>query len=191
VGLYADVLDGFDPAAQVRAWGGENRCASTDSQLRSAAPGTVFVSLAGDTYGDLIVRGPTPVRPVILNTVLTSIGAGTVGSTATDALDPAALWITAQEIVAGEPVLFDLGVTGMWVRIGGAPGTDYRVLEQTPDRTQLLLEGAAGAVFAGDAYAGVYKFDTLIAKDGVTVEFRDTPEIGVFDVDGTSGVIVP
>ena len=130
-------------------------------------------------------------RPVIFNTVLTSIGTGTVGTAVPDADDPTALWITALELIPGEPVFFDLGVTGMWVRIGGPAGTDYRVLDQTPDRIQLLLEGAAVSVFAGDGYSGVYKFDKLIARDGVTVEFLDTAEIGILDVDGTSQVILP
>jgi hypothetical protein len=104
---------------------------------------------------------------------------------ATDpAAEPANLWIEPQDPAA----LFDLGVTGMWVRV---EGSDYRVLDQSADRRRLLLEGAAGLIGIGDAYQGVYKLDTVTVRGGAVLEFLDTADVGTFDVDADSQVITP
>ncbi len=82
--------------------------------------------------------------------------------------------------------LFDLGAVGMAVRAGGI---DYRVLAQTADLRQLLLEGAAGVVGVGDAYEGVYRFDTVTVGGRATLVFDDEPDVGTFDVESGSNVI--
>jgi hypothetical protein len=105
-----------------------------------------------------------------------------VGAVTVDATDPADLWIEPQD----SETLFDLGLEGVWVRIGSV---DYRVLAQTPDRRQLLLAGAAGAVAVDDAYEGVYKFDTVTVTDGAVLEIRDRSEIGTLFVDPGSTYI--
>ena len=50
VALYADSFDGFDPAAQVSAYGGW-----TWSVAKFAAPGTIFSKLAAQSHGVLLI----------------------------------------------------------------------------------------------------------------------------------------
>jgi hypothetical protein len=180
VGLYVDGLSGFDVVGQVRAWGGMQTCPSTI--YRYAGPGTVYVKDQGATYGKLIVRHGGTGGPSPPNTVLPAIGVGTVGSTEIDSVDAADLWIEPLDTAA----LFPLGAHGMVVR---ADGADYLVLAQSLDRRRLLLAGAAGLVDVGDAYRGVYKFDQVVVRGGARLEFRDTNEVGSFDVDASSAVI--
>jgi len=118
----------------------------------------------------------------VAQTPLPAVGTGTVGATALDADDPAALWITPQDPAA----TFGLGVVGAYARVGAA---DFRIVAQTPERRQLLLEGAAGVVAVGDPYQGVYKLDAVTVHGGATLVFDDEPEVGTFDVDPESAVI--
>ena len=87
-------------------------------------------------------------------TVLPGDREGSLGATMADATDPTDLWIEDQDPAK----LFSLGVDGMWVRVAGV---DYPVIDQSADRRQLLLDGAAGAVTTGEAYVGIYKFDSV------------------------------
>ena len=187
VSLDVDSLVGFDPSLQVRAWGGDNNCAVGHGSLRVAAPGTVYVYESGDTYGDLYILNSEPGKPP-LTTVLPRLGVGTVATVTADGTDPAAGWLLPVEPVAGEPHLFALGVQGMWTRINGI---DYAVLDQRPERTEVLLDGAAGVVQPGDGFQGVYKFDRVVVRSGAVLEFPDTAEVGVYDMDADSGVNTP
>ncbi len=183
VALYVGALSGFAPESQVVVQGGQHYYYSTIYGY--GAPGTVLVFVQGSsTYGDLIVDSGGTVGFSVPNTVLPTIGTGTVGVAEADSADPTDLWIEPQDSVA----LFDVGVTGMWVRVDG---TDYRVLDQTSDRRRVLLDGAAGLVSVGDAYQGVYKFDTVTVHGGAILELLDTPDVGTYDVDADSQVITP
>jgi len=81
-----------------------------------------------------------------------------------------------------------MGTPGMWVRVNAS---DYPVIDQSADRRRLLLDGAAGLVSVGDAYQGVYKFDSVIVRGGAVLEFLDTAEVVTYDVDADSQVITP
>jgi hypothetical protein len=179
--LYVNAFQGFDPVLQVNARGGAVNN-SNGTPNRYAGPGTIFVKLASQTHGRLIVDQGGTGGLSVRNTPLPSIGIGTVGLTQTDAADSAALWIEPADSAAR----FSLGTLGMWVRIDGS---DYRVIGQTADLRRLLLAGAAGIVDAGDAYRGVYKFDEVTVRGGAKLEFRDTNEVGTWNVDPTSSVI--
>src|SRR4029079_18739091 len=50
VSIWADSVSGFDPAVQVKAWGG-----GTQALTLYSAPGTIFYKKTGDTYGALLV----------------------------------------------------------------------------------------------------------------------------------------
>jgi hypothetical protein len=187
VSLQVDDLTAFDVAAQARAQGAPLYDCSW-GVYRCAAAGTVFVQTLASSVGDLRVVRQQPScanAPFYGNTPLPTSGAGVVGLVEADAADPADLWIEPQDPAA----LFDLGVTGMWLRMNGS--ADYRVLDQTGDRRRVLLEGAAGLVAVGDAYQGVYKFDTVTVRGGAVLEFLDTAEVTTFDVDADSQVITP
>jgi len=176
-------LVGFDPTTQVTAMGGVKfSCNSTIQGY--AAPGTAYVLEPTDTYGDLIVDATPSLGFSHPDTTLPTPGTGTVGVADADTSDPADLWIEPQDPAA----LFDLGVTGMWLRVNGS---DYRVLDQSADRRQVLLEGATGLVAVGDTWQGVYKFDTVTVKGGAVLEFLDAAEATTFDVDADSQVITP
>jgi hypothetical protein len=181
VALYADELQGFDPVLQVRAHGGARR--DTNGAANAyAGPGTILVTTAASTFGDLIVDQGDPGGLPVAQTPLPAVGSGIMGATAPDTEDPAALWIEPQDPGG----LFALGVSGAYVRVDGL---DYRVLAQTTDRRQLLLEGANGLVNAGDSYLGVYKLDIVTVRGGATLVFFDEPDVGLFDVAPDSQVI--
>jgi hypothetical protein len=178
--LYAGTFSGFDPVTQVKTRGGV--LWDNTAVIRYASPGTVFVKLPSQTYGKLYVdQGGIVAGKPIVNTTLPAIGTGTVGTATVDALTPTALWITPSSTTAK----FSLGVIGMWVKINGSY---YRVVDQTPDRRQLLLAGAAGAVQTGDTYRGVYRFDEVIVRGGAKLEFLDDREVTTFTIDSTSSV---
>jgi hypothetical protein len=176
---------GFDPLTQVLLLGASNKNCSFTPQ-KTAGSGTLYRLATGMTHGELVVNAGTEVAQTggPARTPLPVLGSGTVGVAEPDLGDPANLWIEPD----GSSPLPSLGVTGMWVRVGG---TDYRVLDQTADRTRLLLAGAAGLVAVDDAYQGVYKFDKVVARGGATVVFGDLLEAGVLDLDASSQVVVP
>jgi hypothetical protein len=190
VALIVGTFSGFDPATQVNAGGGTRRKQNDYWVFGYGGAGTVYLLQPWMTHGELWVvqqpeshgnafssvpRPPTP---------LPSVGTGVVGVAEADPDDPATLWIEPQDPQA----LFDLGVVGMWVRIGGA---DYRVLEQSDDRRRLLLEGAGGLVTVGEAYEGIYKFDAVRVEGYTTLEFRDTAEVGAWLIEDGSTVVTP
>ena len=181
VALYSDVFDGFDPETQARAWGG-GIFHWNWSPWRYSAPGTVYVFESGSAHGDVRVQQGDTQGLAVPVMIFPVVGTGTVGAAVPDTDVPEDLWIEPLDPEA----LFALGAVGTWIRVNG---TDHAVLGQTPDRRQLLLEDAAGVVGVGDAYEGVYKFDTVTAKGGVTVEIDDVLEAGAIVTDGTSQVV--
>jgi hypothetical protein len=185
VALHADVLTGFDATTQVRAWGGGVfYCNMSSWSNRYGGAGTVFVRTATATHGRLYaiqrplsgVTTPTTLLPVVAT--------GTLGTVTPDTTVPADLWVEPQDPAA----LFPVGATGLWLRIGGS---DYRVLAEKPDRRHLLLQGAAGVVGAGDAFAGVYKFDGVTVKGMFTLQTNDLVEPGTVTLDGGAQFVHP
>jgi hypothetical protein len=183
VALYVDDLSGWDETAQVYVDSGR-RYSTTSAIEQNAAPGTIFLLDSAGVFGDLLVDEEGASGLSVVHTTLPTPGTGTVGVAEADSADPADLWIEPQDPVA----LFDLGVTGMWLRVNGS---DYRVLDQSDDRRRVLLDGATGLVAVGEAWQGVYKFDTVTVRGGAVLEFLDTAEVTTFDVDADSQVITP
>jgi hypothetical protein len=181
VALYVDQLSGFDPLTQVKTLGGTFLDCSSNP-LRYAGTGSVFWKTLATANGKLMVdQGGTGGRAVP-NTPLPSIGTGTIGVTAVDSADAAALWIEPADANAK----FALGAVGMWVRVAG---TDYRVIAQSADRRRVLLGGGAATVTTGAAYRGVYKLDEVVVRGGAKLEFRDTNQVTTWTVDSSSQVI--
>jgi len=181
VAILAGTLSGFVPASQVEIRGGSRFLSDGVTIDAQGAPGTLYVSTLASTYGDLHVDQGTFVSVAVPPTLLPTTGAGVIGTVAPDAPDS---WVEPADPAA----LFDLGLVGMWLRVGAA---DYRILAQTSDRRQLLLEGAASAVVGGEAYSGVYKLDLVAVRGGAILELRDAAEVGTYDVDADSTVITP
>jgi hypothetical protein len=185
VALYADVLTGFDPTTQVRAWGGGIfYCGMTTWSNRYGGAGTIYVRTATATHGKLYAI-QRPLSGILTpTTVLPVVGAGNLGTVTPDAAVPADLWVEPQSPTA----LFPVGAVGLWLRIGG---TDYRILAEQPDRRHLLLQGASGHVGTGDAYAGVYKFDAVTVKGKFTLQTNDVVEPGTVTLDADSQFVHP
>jgi uncharacterized repeat protein (TIGR01451 family) len=173
--ICAGQLDGFDPDLQVTAYGGHE---SNQTSVAAAAPGTIY--LCGGTYGQLVIDAGGRTAPLAI--VLPTIDRGVVGAIEVDGGDADDLWIEPLDT----EVRFDLGVAGMWVRIGGI---DYRVVDQSADRGRLLLDGAAGAVGVGDGYHGVYKFDTVMVRGGASLHIGDFDEVTTYEVESGSAVV--
>jgi hypothetical protein len=181
VALYVTTLSGFDPSTQVKVKGGVLKDYYS-AVVRYASPGTIFVKLPSQTSGNLYVDEGGISGSPISNTVLPTIGTGTVGTATADTLTPTALWITPSDPNAK----FSLGVIGMWVKINNV---EYRVVDQSSDRRQLLLAGAVGAVHTGDSYRGVYHFNQVLVRGGATLQFLDDRVVDSITLDPTSHVI--
>src|SRR6185312_9331859 len=52
VSIVTGIWSGFDPATQVKAWGGSGGDGTGTS---AAAPGTIYYKKAGDPYGSLLI----------------------------------------------------------------------------------------------------------------------------------------
>ena len=182
VALYVTGSQTFAAASQVKAQGGA--LTSGGSLVGYAGPGTVLDRQPGQTYGSLRVDGGAAAGMPIAATPLPAIGPGTIGSVTPAAGDPTSVWITAQ---AGTP-LFSLGAAGMWVRINGV---DYPVSGQSADRTQLLLQGAAGAAAVGQHFFGLYKFDQVTVTGDAAVQASDALLAGSTQVDPGATLTFP
>lgn len=181
VALDVDTLSGFNPETQVWVRGGRRY---SGSNLKGhAAPGTLYVKQPHLTYGKLYVVQDFPVAGDTLPlpvTELPAVGTGVVGVAEPHVSGDGSLWIEPQDAVAK----FSLGVTGMWVRIGGV---DYRVLEQA-SRRRIRLESAAGVVDVGQSYQGLYKFDVVYVRGRAKLRFVDAYEAGLQIEDGSAVV---
>ncbi|HMB54064.1 MAG TPA: hypothetical protein VKU40_12160, partial [Thermoanaerobaculia bacterium] len=186
IALLVDAITGFVPIDQTFVLGGALYDCSWNKQGFGGV-GTLYVRTSSSTHGDLYLDSGLSnglPRKYAETTNLPVVGSGTVGTASVDGDDPADLWIEPQDAQQ----TFALGVVGTWLRIGG---NDYRVLEQSADRRQVLLEGASGIVSTGDSFAGVYKFDTVTLRRGAVLEILDVTEVGTYDVDSDSQLITP
>ncbi|MEM1182458.1 MAG: hypothetical protein AAGM22_29190, partial [Acidobacteriota bacterium] len=178
VAITVDLLTGFDPETQVVLAGGlRSRDGTANVQ---AGAGTLFVKSPGDPYGHLTVhQGPVyPTIPAGL-TPLPTVGTGTVGVVEVDTDAPSNLWLEDVDPAS----LFAHGVTGAFLRVAGV---DYRILDHSEDLRRILVEGAAGVVTGGEAYEGVYKFDTVTLRGRARLSFGDLDEVGIYDLDPES-----
>ncbi|MCG8460246.1 MAG: hypothetical protein MI919_28520, partial [Holophagales bacterium] len=90
IAIWADSISGFDVQAQAKAYGG-HRLNPNSTITDDAAAGTIYVKRATDTWGELILNGFTPSRPVP-KTTLPVLAAGTVSATEAAGAD---LWLQA------------------------------------------------------------------------------------------------
>ncbi|HEX6904370.1 MAG TPA: carboxypeptidase regulatory-like domain-containing protein [Thermoanaerobaculia bacterium] len=167
VALYVDTLSGFDPAVQVKAWGGALLNTGTNPPVRYAGPGTVFVKTTGQTYGRLIVNagkesnGSERMGP---QTPLPALGTGAVtafGVQGADAL-----------VTAGSA--FKPQWVGAWMALEDATGASlgsFRVLSIDAQGKALLKDAAAATAAA--VYRGQYRFDRIDLKSGAGLSSAD------------------
>ena len=177
VALYAGQLDGFDPATQLRAWGG-SRASDIGPVLGYAAPGTILAKTPGQTYGTLILDAgqSAGVDRLGAATELPALGTGTV-ATFTAAGDDA--WVSAAAPFGGP-------WNGAWMTLLNAAGTElgtFRVLRL--DTGKALLAGA-GTVSGAATYRGEYRFDVLETRHGAGLVAHDPVTTGTAVFAGDS-----
>ena len=132
VAIYANDFDGFDPAAQVRAYGGW-----TWSVAKFAAPGTILSKLASQEHGTLLIdagqhnnvdrSGPA--------TELPELGEGTVSAFAAAGADA---WVSVA-------VGFGSEWLGAWMTLVDGTGAELGTFQV------LALDGTGRALLAGAA----------------------------------------
>ncbi|HYC80580.1 MAG TPA: hypothetical protein VEB65_02260, partial [Solirubrobacterales bacterium] len=178
VALHVGTLAGFDPATQVKVWGGQ-----ANGESRFAAPGTVYVKLPAHTWGVLRIDsgelngvdrinvptssfGPGPYA------ALPVLGSGSIGSLTPDGEDDARV---------GRSTPFTDEWRGAWMALFDAAGAElgvYRVADVDAQGRALLL-GAQG--IAAATYQGEYRFDRVEVANGAILETPDrllTAEFG-------------
>ncbi|MBW8767762.1 MAG: hypothetical protein JF630_16625, partial [Geodermatophilales bacterium] len=170
VALYVDTLTGFDPATQVKTWGGTTWGNTTP--VLYAGAGTVFVRTSGQTYGRLIVNAgkePSGAERVGPQTPLPALGTGTV---------------TSLQAVGADGLLTPGGTLkaqwlGAWMALEDASGTplgSFQVLS-IDGQSRALLKDAATATAAA-RYHGQYRFDRFDVKGGAGVSSTDEVVVG-------------
>ena len=181
VALWVDQLIGFDPSAQVKAWGGSYNCSTSGDHapepLGYGATGTVLWRTSASTFGTLLLdRGTTALGEDRVGpaTELPALGSGEVSSL-TD-LGPDALLTS----VGG----FLPRWRGAWLELLGASGEvlgTFRVARL--EAAGAVLEGAAG-VSGGVTYRGLYRFDDIAVLHGADVDLADPLEVANLTFDG-------
>ncbi|MCP4658595.1 MAG: hypothetical protein GY856_24560, partial [bacterium] len=177
----------LNPAIRIEVRGGirYQTQGEVDVPVAVAAPGTLLVTGLAAPNGDLFVDQGAPAGLSTPHVTLPAIGRGVIGAIEIEENpdNPGKLWIEPQD----PETTFSVGVTGMWVRIGGY---DYRVVAESQDRRHLLLDGATtDEVSVGDAFRGVYYFNVVTVSGGTTVEFHDFVEADSVVTDADSEVI--
>jgi hypothetical protein len=163
VSLRVQSLDGFDPAAQAKAWGGE-RSICNNAQRWYASPGTVYVFDSSSTYGRLAVdsgaASGSGADRVAAATELPALGGGAVTGFAASGQDA---WLSAASPFGGQWL-------GTWVAVkdasGASLGAGFKVVEI--DGSRIRLAGAA-AVTGTATYSGEYRFDSVSLSHGAGV----------------------
>ena len=176
IALWVDSFDGFDPATQTQAIGGQR---NTTSDYGGA--GTVFVHTAGNVHGRLLVDngelGDGTDR-IALPSTLPILGGGAVATMTAEGGDAR---LTAAEVLRPR-------WAGAYARLLDAEGGDlglFRVLE-VDEAGSLLLEGAATVALDGNAavFAGEYRFDRLDLLHGARIDAVDPLWIGEAELQG-------
>ena len=182
VALYAGSFSGFEPGAQIEAFGGWTHYGG--SSYGYAAPGTILVFTDGaSTHGDLIVDAGTDssgAERASVNTELPSLGTGSVG--ALEAADTDA-WLTTVETLGQRWV-------GAWMVLEDSSGGDlgaFRVVEIDPSGRALL--SGAGLVAGAATFRGEYRFDALLLRHGAGLVASDRLDVGSVVVEGSSRLL--
>ena len=155
VALYVDELDGFDPASQVKVFGGA--AYSCGHFHGHGSPGTLYMFGPDSTYGELIIDSGdyNPDFPVPA-THLPVLGEGA-----------ASLVVDGQDAWLQGPSPFLPRWLGAWVDLLAVDGSSlgrFRAIELDAQGA-LRLQGAATAG-AATAYRGVYRFDQVSLRRG-------------------------
>lgn len=127
----------------------------------AGGPGTILLKGPASTFGDLVVDNGGPAG----TTDLPSFGGG-----------------VAQEGTSGTTLVTQRAsipswFAGHWVEVsrGGAPLGTWRVGTVEGSRVTLAPDAASGtaALLPGDAYQGVYRFDSATVRNGATLQSGD------------------
>jgi hypothetical protein len=181
VALYVDALQGFDPLAQVKAWGGTTYNWNMTVN-KYAGPGTVFIKTQGQTWGRLVIDSGEEANGTDrlgLVTPLPALGSGAVATAQAQGSD---LWVTA----AGGAGGFKDPWAGGWMELADATGAvlgTYRVLELGTAGQALLADGAPAAATAA-TFRGLYRFDRIDIRNGAGLSATDEIRSGVTEADG-------
>ena len=172
--LHADTLEpagSFAALQDVTAFGGAG-------YYGNGSPGTVFVQLAGATFGSLFLdagsaaRWPTPATP------LPPIGPGTAAVVGADTLALDGALRVAPNGLAGLRVNPDTDQAESFVI---ASNTASMLTVVTPNENGVLFASVAAA---GRRYAAAWRFDDVTLRRGANVELADP-----LRVDGTLAVV--
>ncbi len=136
---------------------------------REGGAGTIYLTGAGSTYGDLVVDNGGREGEW---TVLPSLGSG-------EALGGSGGTLLETNRDESIPSFFE----GHWVQVKSPDGTVARGVwrvESVDDRTVTLEAGAD--VAEGDLWQGVYRFDTVTVSGGAKLRLYDFDDIGLVTV---------
>ncbi len=137
---------------------------------REGGAGTIYLTGAGSTYGDLVVDNGGREGEW---TILPALGAGE----ALGGSGGAVLETNRDEPI---PAFFE----GHWVQVKSPDGTVVRGVwrvESVDDRTVTLEDGAD--VQPGDRWQGMYRFDTVTVTGRAKLRLYDLDEFGAVTVD--------
>jgi hypothetical protein len=166
IALWIGDPSGFDLDAGTLLRGGRRFLSNGNLETQSAG-GTLYLSHAASTYGELVVDNESALlRP---EAELVALGGGQVEVLSTTGAPAGDAWLTSK---AGA---FAAHWAGVWVRLadsGGAPLGSFRA-SQRDSSGRLLLAGASGAASAAFSYLGEYKFDRMVSRNGGGVYATD------------------
>ncbi len=163
--LEVDDLSGFDLTAVTAAEGLRYRA---DGSVDAAAePGTIYVTDAASTYGDLHFSvSPSGLSPVV---TLPSLGSGGIVTIEVEGGD---LWVSGTAPFRGRWL-------GAWMALQDSAAVElgtFRVLEI--DLAGRLLLGGGGTVGGVATYRGEYRFDAIVITGGGSWAATDPVVIG-------------
>ncbi|HMB53979.1 MAG TPA: hypothetical protein VKU40_11720, partial [Thermoanaerobaculia bacterium] len=178
IAVVADLLDGFDPATQLRAWGGAD-----GGENHFAGAGTAFFRLPEHDYGVLVVDNGTladgTARATSNDTVLPELAGGAVTSLDADGGDA---WLTG-------PAAHQARWLGAWVVLADATGGELGVFEVTEiDASGRLRLAGGAAVASATSYSGEYRFDRVELRNGSNVETASRLVTGDLSLEGGGAV---
>jgi hypothetical protein len=166
IGLRAATATGFDPASQLRSWGGAYRDAN-GHLCRFAGPGTVYTKIGAAVYGSLAIDAgpPTPAGPrQVRETPLPALGSGTGGLSAAGA----DAWLDRAEH-------FSPAWLGVYLQLRDAAGHllgTYEAAERDA-AGRLRLAGAGGSAAGAASWRGVYRFEQVDVRRGAGLAGAD------------------
>ncbi|HEX7181896.1 MAG TPA: carboxypeptidase regulatory-like domain-containing protein, partial [Thermoanaerobaculia bacterium] len=180
VAVEAGQISGFDPAAQIKALGGGRYHCSNPQAF--AAPGTVYLKTAGDTYGLLRIdsgeeaSGADRVGP---STELPELGGGALTGFQAAGADA---WASRE---GGFPPQWQ----GAWMVVLDAAGAELGAFQvkELDAQGRARLAGA-GTVVGAASHRGEYRFDQVDLRRGAGLLAHDLVAGGEVVFDGEARI---